>query len=297
MNSSSPYRFRNLVAELMPIPAAINARLYIGAGLSQLFRSVTDSDSVARVGSWLYFPDNAEGLTAAYWAKDDAIASTGYVATPLSTDDGMMFPILRDGRTIAVIVFAKGQTRKISSDIIEATARTAAEIEKHQEDIGRTAIGSFSVRLSKTQISLGGFHKLLLDQLIEVASPCLGGIYREDGDRYRLEVAAGNISLGEGLTRQLSVDLLKRSRVLSEEQPCYAPVGAFPDSPTLLSQPPGFVMISRSIRSAERKYLVLLQIRGDLGFEQSAMIHELAHYVSQLSEDHLTNSQIDLVTN
>lgn len=297
MNNSSPYRFGNLVVELAVIPPAIDARLYVCVGLPSMFRSVTDSDRAARADSWLFVPNNTEWLSATYSAKNDAVTSADHEVGQLRTDDGVMFPIRWDGRTIAVVVSPTERTTAVSSDIIEPIERTAAEIAKHREDIGRAAIKHFSARLSGTQMSPSEFHKLFVDHLVEVASPCLGGIYRGDGDSYRLEVAVGNLSSGEGLTRYLSADLLRRSRVLSETRPCYAPVGAFPDTPTIMSQPPGFVMISRGIRCAEQKYLVVLQTRGDLGFEQSAMIHELAHYASQLSEDHLANSQIDLVTN
>ncbi|HOP06852.1 MAG TPA: hypothetical protein PLF13_06120 [candidate division Zixibacteria bacterium] len=287
----SESEYRSLLGDLSNLGLPESARLYLVAGLPQVFKRICNDADKCFEASWLYVPlSQVKSLRQHVIVEASRLSRSGISRHAVRAEGVKLFPIVCSGEFAGFLSVPRGEPIQFDDTLLDSLLERLEVHFDHVQSENSSIVRDFVQRLYRRDQSFQAFLKSALQLMSDQWERSMGAVYYDLDGIYNMRMALGDIQFGDVLPSEVKqstardwVDAVRRSEY-------FVPAELLPDSPIFLSMPPTFIFVHPAITSSRTEFLLAVAISGDIDHQAISNIQEVAGLVSDLDESQFATS-------
>jgi hypothetical protein len=281
----------SLLGDLRGLGLPPSVRLYMAAGLPQMFHSMAMPGEKPSRADWLYVPHSQVcSLRQAVQVECSSPRRIGVSRHAVQTDDYKLYPAIYHGELAVFLALRHEEAWQLTDNLRAALMeRLAARL---RPDAGSEdhVPGTFVRQLFRCDQSMELFLKSALSLLAAQWPRCMAALYYASDGGYLLRMAAGEIRYGDALPREVGPVGSREWTDAIRRQQYFLPAELLPNYPVMLDTPPLFLFVHPAIASELTEYLLAVVVTGDITRPAAAGIHRFAQLIAGIHQSQFSTA-------
>ena len=264
--------------------------LYVRQGVPNLFRRMDATGGAPGDDAWLMMPEVLLDGAIAEIAKVDSSEGARMPGT-LELDGRQAFSIVRNGRVIAILVYASDSLIALSSgQLIEIGDQISVASERSLDD-ERQNSRHFVQTLFQRDHSAETFFKSVVTMMTELWAHSYGAIYNLQDGVFSVRAATGSLDFCHHLPSRLNHILTPRLEACLEANTQFISADPMSERPTFLPSAPDLFFVAPGIELGGSRHILVVAGGGDITFAAAASLQQMADLLTTVGEYQFATSR------